>query len=311
MRAMKQGPSRGYLQTRIFMDTVVVMEIVAPGCDEADLAERTDRAFGWFAEVERRCSRFDEASELRNLSRHTGEAVAVSPLLFNALDLALQLADLTDGALDPTVGRAMEESGFDTNYVSGQRVVSRWPAELSGTYRDIVLDRDAQTVELLRPLALDLGAIAKGFAVDLAAQELREFHGFVINAGGDVLARGCNDDGDRWTVGVQHPRRDDELLTSLRIKDAAVCTSGDYERRQAGGHGHHILDPVTGGSAHSVVAATVIAPTAVVADALSTAAFVLGPGAGIDFLEGHGVDGFIVGADLSVSATCGLAQYLS
>jgi FAD:protein FMN transferase len=222
--------------------------------------------------------------------------------------IALQLAVLTGGALDPTVGRAMEGSGFNTNYLSGQRVVSSWPAAQSGSYRDLVLDKDAQTVTLLRPLALDLGAVAKGFAVDLAARELSGFKGFLINAGGDVLARGPNGDGDPWTIGVQHPRRHDELLTSLRVTDAAVCTSGDYERRQAGGSGHHLLNPVTGEAAGSIVAATVIAPTAMVADALSTAVFVLGADAGIDLLHEQGVDGLIVSADLSVKATRGLER---
>ena len=308
---MIQELTRGYVQTRVFMDTPVVIELAAAGEDDAKLAERTENAFAWFAEVERRCSRFDDASELRNLSLHIGDPVRVSTLLCQALDIALNVARLTGGALDPAIGRAMERSGFNTNYMTGARVMSKLPADSMGTYRDILLDRDAQTVTLLRPLSLDLGAVAKGLAVDLAAEELRGLPGFVINAGGDILARGLNPDAEPWRIGIRHPRRHDDLLTSLRITDAAVCTSGDYERPQAAGDGHHILDPASGASAGLAISVTVVAPTAVVADALSTAVFVLGPVAGIELLDREGVDGLIVDAALNVVATAGMERYAS
>jgi thiamine biosynthesis lipoprotein len=309
---MIQELTRGHMQTRVFMDTPVVIELSGPERDERQLAERIERAFGWFAEVERRCSRFDEASELRGLSRRIGEPISISTLLFNALDLSLEIAHLTHGALDPTVGGAMEQSGFNTNYLTGEPVTpSPLSADAPATYRDILLDYDSHTVTLLRRLSLDLGAVAKGFAIDLAARELSGLSGFVINAGGDILAGGRNPDGVPWRIGIRHPRRHAELLTSLRITDAAVCTSGDYERPQAEGDGHHILNPTSGSSAGSAVSATVIAPTAIVADALSTAVFVLGPEAGVDLLNSQGVDGLIVGPDLKVVATAGMKRYQS
>ncbi len=306
---MIQELTRGYLQTRVFMDTPVAIELSAPGLAEGDLAERTDRAFAWFDEVERRCSRFDETSELRRLSDRAGEPIAVSALLFNALTLSLEVAHLTRGAFDPTIGRSMEQAGFDTNYLTGERVTSSTVTDSRGTYHDIVLDTDARTVTLLRPLRLDLGAVAKGFAIDLAGRELDGLDGFVINAGGDILARGLNPDGEAWRIGVRHPRRPGELLTSLRITDAAVCTSGDYERRDDADNSHHILDPVNGTSSRAALSATVIAPTALVADALSTAVFVLGPEAGLDLLSREGVDGMIVGPDLGVVTTAGMEKY--
>jgi FAD:protein FMN transferase len=308
---MMQELARGYVQTRVFMDTPVVIELSAPGRDAGELAERTDRAFGWFAEVERRCSRFDEASELRSLSRRIGEPINISMLLFSALDLSLKVARLTGGALDPTIGLAMEQSGFNTNYLTGEPMTSPFSADSSGTYRDILLDDDAHTVTLLRPLSLDLGAVAKGLAIDLAARELSDLPGFVVNAGGDILACGVNPDGEPWRIGIRHPRRPAELLTSLRVTNAAVCTSGDYERRRAAGDGHHILHPASGSSACAALSVTVIAPTAIVADALSTAVFVLGPEAGVDLLNRQGVDGLIVGPDLNVVATAGMERYRS
>ena len=308
---MIQELARGYRQTRVCMDTLVVIELTAPGNAEEELAGLTERAFDWFDEVELRCSRFDETSELRSLSRRIGEPIAISRLLFSALDLSLQVADLTGGALDPTVGRTMERSGFNVNYLTGKQITSAAPDTPFGTRGDIVLDHEVQTVTLLRPLSLDLGAVAKGFAIDLAGQELSGLAGFAINAGGDVLARGVNPDGESWQIGVRHPRRHDELLASLRISDGAVCTSGDYERRQSAGAGHHIIDPVYGSSADSAISATVVAPTAIVADALSTAVFVMGPRAGIEMLKRQGVDGMIVAPDLNVFATPGMENYQS
>jgi len=308
---MRQELSRGYVQTRVFMDTPVVIELAAPRHAEEELAELTDRAFGWFAEVEQRCSRFDEGSELRRLSRHVGDPMRVSALLFSALELSLEVAHLTRGAFDPTIGRAMEQCGFNTNYLTGERVAAPSYAEPSGTYRDILLDGDASTVTLLRPLLLDLGAVAKGLAIDLAARELRSLPGFVINAGGDIFAGGYDPDGEPWRIGVRHPRRHAELLTSVCVTNAAVCTSGDYERPQAAGSGHHILNPACGTAAGAAISVTVIAPSAMVADALSTAVFVLGPEAGVDLLHRQGVDGLIVDADLNVVATRGVERYRS
>jgi FAD:protein FMN transferase len=307
---MINAPTRGFVQTRVFMDTLVVIEIAAHEYETGELDARTDEAFGWFAEVERRCSRFDETSELRALGRRVGEPVPVSTLLFNALDVALAVARLTDGALDPAIGRAMERQGFNTNYLTGAQVHSPVVVDDSpGTYRDIMLDHSARTVTLLRPMSLDLGAVAKGLAIDLATRELSGLPGFVINAGGDIFAHGSNPDGEPWQIGIRHPRRHDELLTSLRVTDAAVCTSGDYERRHPDGGGHHILDPVGGRSTSAAISATVVAPTAVAADALSTAVFVLGPEAGLDLLNQQEVDGMIVGPDLDLLATTGMDSY--
>jgi thiamine biosynthesis lipoprotein len=182
------------------------------------------------------------------------------------------------------------------------------------SYRDVRLDPDQQTITLLRPLVLDLGAIAKGLAIDMAARELQPFQNFAIDAGGDLYLGGHNAEGKPWSVGIRHPRDERELVDAVRVSDAAVCTSGDYERRgsNAAHHilaadgDHHILDPRTGQSATAVASATVVAPSAMVADALATAAFVLGPGAGLDLMERHGVDGIVVTPELEQFTTRGM-----
>lgn len=292
------------------MGTVVTIEIVGgpdgrPD-DRSSHLEAIDRAFAWVVDVERRCSRFEPDSEVSRLSARPGEPVAVSAMTFAAVEFALAVARETDGAFDPTVGAAMTRLGFDRHYQTGAPVVVSG-AQASATFRDVVLDPAARTITLQRPLALDLGAVAKGLAVDMAARELQPFGNFAIDAGGDVYCGGRNADGRRWTVGIRHPREDGAMIDAVQVSDAAVCTSGDYERRQA--DGHHLLDPRTGTSATAAVSATVIAPTAMLADALATAAFVLGPVRGLALLERHGVDGLIVSPDLVRHTTRSYASH--
>jgi len=174
----------------------------------------------------------------------------------------------------------------------------------SVNYRDVRLDPDQKTITLVRPLILDLGAVAKGLAIDMAARELSELEDYSIDAGGDVYVAGRNPDGALWSVGIRHPRGEDQLIDSLRVSNVAVCTSGDYERTSSSEDGvHHILDPRTGASADAVASVTVVAPTAMVADALATAAFVLGPTAGIRLLERQGVNGLMVSPTLERYST--------
>ena len=133
-------------------------------------------------------------------------------------------------------------------------------------------------------MGLDLGAIAKGWAVDRAMEKLmaRGIYNAIIDAGGDLRIIGSRPGKDFWRIGVQHPRDPGALLLTFDLKDTAIVTSGDYERFfiTDGVRYHHILDPSTGQPARGCQSVTVLAPTAAEADACATAAFVLGPSAG-------------------------------
>jgi len=297
----------GRMATAVFMDTLVSIELVNPP-ESAAPTECIERAFGWFHEIEGRCSRFDPRSELSVLSRTAGVPVPVSQVLFAALEFALAVAGECQGAFDPTVGRAMVANGFDRNFRTGARVESA--PGTGGTYRDVFLDRVNQAVTLRRPLLLDLGAVAKGLAIDLAARELDAFPDFAIDAGGDLFVRGCNAAGTPWAIGIRHPREPGAIVDTLHLSNAAVCTSGDYERlRPDGEPGHHIIDPATGSATSGVASVTVVAPTAMLADALATAAFVLGPEHGLALLRRHGVEGAIVSSEPKRHETPGFAGY--
>ena len=295
--------SDAYITTLAMMGTTVSIQIVGhAGSARArrDRARGTERAIEWFRHVESVCTRFEATSELRLLSTQVGVPVPVSDTLFEALRFALAVAEESDGAFDPTVGARMEARGFDREYRSGSVARSGIDALHDVSYRDIELDSDARTVTLHRPLVLDLGAVAKGLAVDMAAKELAPFEDFAIDAGGDLFLGGHNANDEPWTVGIRHPRDRDVVLETVRLSDSAVCTSGDYERPMPSEDAstqdreHHIIDPSTGRSSREAASVTVIAGSAMVADALATAAFVLGPPDGIALLERHGAEGLMV-----------------
>jgi thiamine biosynthesis lipoprotein len=247
------------------MGTVVSFQVVGHE-DTRDAA--IAGAEGWIRRVDDECSRYKPESDVMRLAATPGEPFAASPLLFEVVQFALAVAAASDGAFDPTIGTS------------------------GASWRDVSLDEASRTITLARPLVLDLGGVAKGLAIDLAARELAPLTDFMVDAGGDLFLGGANRHGEPWSIGVQHPRRPEELIETLRLSDTAVCTSGDYER------GTHIVDPRSGEPASALSSVTVIAPSAMVADALGTAAFVLGPQRGTAFLRSHGVRAILMTSDL-------------
>jgi thiamine biosynthesis lipoprotein len=314
------------IRTEVLMDTRVAIQAPRDGVGAVEAA------FEWFRQVEACCSRFDPRSELRQLCAQVGVAVPVTAMLFHAVQFALVVAEESAGAFDPTVGYAMEDRGFNRDYRTGERIdmAARASGDVSGvTYRDVHLDAERQAITLARPLMLDLGAVAKGLAVDMAAHQLRPLGNFAIDAGGDLYLGGCRPDGEPWSIGIRNPRsiapqapdgrtwgpalagpapeRTAELIEVLRVSDLAVCTSGDYARRSTtDAAGHHIIDPRAGGSPHEVVSVTVVAQTAMLADAVATAAFVLGPTDGLRFCERLGVDALMLSSSCERYATRGM-----
>jgi thiamine biosynthesis lipoprotein len=260
-----------------------------PGVDhEATI----DRAFEWFEEIEERCTRFDPNSELMQLTAQTGRPVKASTLLYEAVRFALSVAEETEGVFDPTVGHRMAERGFDREHRSGQPRVGAIDAPHDVSWRDVTLDPVRQTITLRRPLALDLGSVAKGLAIDTAARVLAPLRDFSIDAGGDLYMGGNNAEGRPWVVGIRHPRQDGQLIAKLAVSDLAVCTSGDYEKPD------HILNARHAMPARALASVTVVAPGAMLADALATAVFAMGPEQGLRLLENVGVAGLLITPEL-------------
>ncbi|MCY0876181.1 MAG: FAD:protein FMN transferase [Firmicutes bacterium] len=295
-------------ETRLLMGTIVSIDIV--GENQNKLEEAMSSAFEAMGMVEAICNRFDEHSALRALCRRPGEWVRVPDVLFEALRVARELSELTDGAFDPTVGAKLACFGFTRHYVTGEMVATP-DTDPTATFQDISLDETTRQVYLQKPMLLDLGAVAKGLAIDLAAGVLQGWDGFAINAGGDVYVHGEDPLGEPWTIGIQHPDAKDKRIAWLRATDIAVCTSGTYERRSPVDPAvHHLLATDRNTGEGGLVSCTVIAPLAVLADAVSTAAFVLGEHRALDFIEDAELAGLCINDQLQMQMNDAMRRYV-
>lgn len=271
--------------------------------------------------------RFRPYGDLAAVNAAGGEWVKVSGEVMTLLEEALFLAELSGGSFDPTIAPVVDLWGFvEVDHEHGSDSPTPMaghkppdPNELARVhktvgYRGVEIDRENGRVRLTVPgQQIDLGAVAKGYAADRAAELLRQqgVERALIDLGGDIYALGTRPDGTPWRLGIRHPRVQGQLLGIVRASDVAVATSGDYERyfEYQGVRYSHILDPKTGWPAQEVISVTVVAPSGVWADALSTAAFVLGKERGAALLESlDGVEGIIVDRELNVHVTSGLVD---
>ncbi|KAF2957549.1 hypothetical protein AS159_07755 [Thermotoga sp. Ku-13t] len=240
-----------------------------------------------FNELDRIYKKFnpnDPASVISRINA-SNDWVDIDEETFVLLDAAVRLSKLTNGAFDPTLGELIRLWGFDK---IAETIPSRVPSpkeieealKHAGTDK-LELDFQRRRVRLLNGAKLDLGGIAKGYALDRAYQVAKEVDkdctGFV-EAGGDIRILGPKFGSRPWVIGVRNPRQGDAVIAYLYLTSGAVATSGDYERYfEIGGvRYHHILDPRTGFPARGAISVTVVADNAVTADALSTAGFVMG-----------------------------------
>lgn len=197
------------------------------------------------------------------------------------LKRSLEAKDLTDGAFDICIYPLMEEWGFtDKNYhVPDKEVLDELCAKLATSKIDV--NESDDTVSLSQDTRIDFGGIAKGYASKVACDIMHEegIQSALLNLGGNVCAVGGKPDNTPWSVAVKSPDKSSDYLCILKIKDKCVITSGGYERyfKENGKTYHHILNPKTGYPAESgLISVTIISDDPTLADALSTALFVMG-----------------------------------
>lgn len=272
--------------------------------DGAALAEGERLLRGGLAEVDAAYSRFRDDSELVRLGAYEGRAAPVSPLLAGALEAALRAAAATDGLVDPTVGQAMIDFGYDRDFAlvtgdDGTDGAPR-PRPAPGWWR-VRLDHDGRQVVVPRGVRLDLGSTGKAYAADRAAAHIAGALGcgVLVSLGGDLATAGPAPEGG-WLVGVGDDHRaaapGDPVVT---IRSGALATSSTTRRawRRGGRAVHHIVDPRTGDLPAPVWrTVSVAARTCVDANAAATAAIVRGEGAD-DWLDGLGLPARLVGHD--------------
>lgn len=213
--------------------------------------------------------------------------VRVDADLFGLLETSLEYSRLTEGAFDITYASVGHLYDFRRGIKpTDEQIATALPAV---NYRHVVLDPEARTVRFAQPgVRIDLGGIAKGWAVDQGIALLRAagVERAMVNAGGDTRIIGDRF-GKPWMVGIRDPREEGKVIVRIPLDDAALSTSGDYERFfEAGGvRYHHIIEPASGRPARAVRSVTVIGPTATRTDGLSKTIFVLGIEKGMQVLD--------------------------
>ena len=290
------------------MGTRCTVELWA--ADAAQGERAIESVFADMRRVDAMMSTYKPQSELSRVNAEGAQhPVPVSPELYDVLATSLQYSALSKGVFDVTYASV----GYLYDYRAHQRPDdAALIAALPGIdYRHIRLDAKAHTVAFDRPgMRIDLGGIAKGYAVDRGIDLLKRagFGRAMVNAGGDTRIVGDRF-GKPWVIGIRDPDNRDKVVLRIPLTDTAFSTSGDYERffDEGGVRYHHIIDPKTGKSPHAVRSVTIIASNATRTDGLSKTVFILGPRAGIDFINGlPDADAIVVGADGKVLYSKGL-----
>ncbi|MFZ2356961.1 MAG: FAD:protein FMN transferase, partial [Candidatus Omnitrophota bacterium] len=265
--------------SRLMMGTFV--EVTSPD----KLAKNI--VFQELTRVENLLSKYKPGSEISRLNRQG--KLAVSPETFYILKKSQELWKLSDGAFDITVSGLVDLWGFtDKKYKVPEESEIKAALKFVGSQK-IIFNDEKNVVEFIASgVKVDLGAIAKGYALDCALKKLKENNitSCLINIGGQIYCLGDRF-GKPWKIAIQSPRGKD-FVDFLELKDAGVATSGDYEQYFVKDNARysHILNPKTGYPANSgIISATVITNNNLVADALSTAIFVLGKEKGMELIK--------------------------
>ena len=263
-------------------DTVVTIRAYAP-------QETVDNAMRLIRDYEQVLSRTVESSDIWKLNHADGNPVEVNPETADLLRLAVEISEYSNGAFDVTIApmSALWDFASETPSVPDASMLKEAAQRVD--WRNIRIE--GTTVTLQNGAEIDLGGIAKGYIADRVAAYLKE-QGVAhacINMGGNILVFGGKPDGTDWTIGIRDPNGTAEQSEEvLSLSDGAVVTSGNYERffLQDGVRYHHILYPKTGMPVQNGVASvTILSNDSALADALSTACFVLGPDASKALLE--------------------------
>lgn len=268
-------------ETRFMMGTLV--EFTVSDCDKQEAQKAIARASRAMARIEQRFTIYGDGDNAVKRFNRTpvGTAVTLPKDVAQLLMLARKVQRASDGAFDPALGALNRLWGF-----SREPAPTRPPAKAQIRAAKhapgcLIHTRKEQWLRRSDNCQLDFGGIAKGYALDrgIAALKRAGIRNAIINAGGDMRIIGSHH-GKPWRIGIRHPRKSGQVLGYLALNGPmSIVTSGDYERFfiYQGRRYHHILDPASGMPAHKAQSATVLHPSASVADAWSTALFVLGP----------------------------------
>ncbi|EQB22799.1 Thiamin biosynthesis lipoprotein ApbE [Dehalobacter sp. UNSWDHB] len=288
-----------YQETRFLFDTEVSLEVNGWGAKSIGL-----QALNRMNEIDSKLDKFSKGSELDRINQAAGvKPVEVSDLTFEVIQQSIEVAEMTQGAYDPTIGPIMTLWGFG---LEGQhRVPSAQEVEATlklVDYRKVVLDQEKKTVFLAQKgMVLDLGGIAKGYAVDQAVSILRKnsITSALVSAGGNIFTIGQKSNNSPWQIGIRNPVAKGKVVGYVQMQNQDIDTSGDYEQFfwAEGKKYSHIMDPRTGYPVQGVSGSTVIVSQASQADALATAVFVLGAEKGLKLIDEVNGSGLVINSE--------------
>lgn len=260
--------------------------------NEPKAHDAIEAAFAEIRDINARMSDYDPNSLLSKVNQQAFAApIKVDDGLFEVLSASVHYSRLSDGAFDITVGPVVQlwRKAKFTGVAPTPEQLQK--AKEAVGYQNLILDSDAKTVRFAKDgMFLDLGGIAKGYAVDraIAILEKAGLSGGMVDIGGNLRCFGIPaNHAQHWFIGLQDPAHEEDILLRLNMDDRAVATSGDYRRFvMINGQKHsHIVNPATADSAQTLSSVTIITAQAMAADALSTAVSVLGDKKGMALIE--------------------------
>lgn len=291
---VEEGRVKG---TYLAMDTIVTIQVLAT--DEEMGREAIREALYEIDRIEKLMSATDPESQIYRLNNSETKWVELSPEVIHVLKRAKEYGDWTDGHFDVTVKPLVDFLMVEVK----RRGAMPAPDELEEileliNYRNLIIDEDNNRARLMKEgMAVTLGGIAKGYAIDRACEVLKGkgIENALVDIGGDLRAIGSKS----WTIGIIDPRIEGKLLGVIQLENSAIATSGDYKRYHLLGAEriHHIINPKTGEPARDSISVTVVAEDCLSADALSTGVFVAGPEKGKTLLDAFRIGGLIVDPD--------------
>ncbi len=296
---------------QMLMGTLVSISISNTDSEKANRS--ADLAFQEIRRIEQIMSTYLPESEISLINRSSGKDWrSVHPEILFVIQEALDYSRLSNGAFDITFKPLTRLWNFEPESRPPDPKAVRELLNLVD-FRSVLIDKEERVLLKKPGMAIGLGGIAKGYAVDRAMAVLEDqgIMNAIINAGGDLRAIGRRSKTGRWRVGIQDPRNRDAVIETIHVPDGAVATSGDYEKYfiDKGIRYHHILDPRTGFPARGCRSVTVICPTAMMADAMATAIFVLGPEKGMDLIQRlPDLEGMIVNDEGEIIKSAGFEQ---
>jgi thiamine biosynthesis lipoprotein len=264
---------------QVAMGTII--EIILTGDDEEGANKAALQAFQEIKRIQTLMSSWMDSSDVTRINRSAGkEWVKVSPETMEVIKKAKEISELSEGGFDITVAPLV-----DLWRKAREKKTPPSMEDVKGkldlvNFEKLRIDPKGKIFLEKEGMAIDLGGIAKGYAVDRAFNILRSlgYKNLIVNAGGDLRVGGTRNN-QPWSIGIQNPREPESILTKIPLSDVAVATSGDYQKFfiYQGKRYHHICNPKTGFPADGCQSVTIITKDCMAADGLATAIFVLGP----------------------------------